>query len=69
LSIKQLGRVKKKVKKLTKKLRNSKVTLKFLSSISGKGWDQYFKGSLAKLINEGMGLPQRKSLKFQVVHG
>ena len=26
----------------------------------GKGWDQYFKGSLAKLINEGEGLPQRK---------
>jgi hypothetical protein len=27
-----------------------------------KGWDQYFKGSLAKLINEGMGLPQRKEM-------
>ena len=26
-----------------------------------KGWDQYFKGSLAKLINEGLGLPQRKA--------
>ena len=25
-----------------------------------KGWDQYFKGSLARLINEGKGLPQRK---------
>jgi hypothetical protein len=25
-----------------------------------KGWDQYFKDSLAKLINEGKGLPQRK---------
>ena len=27
-----------------------------------KGWDQYFKGSLAKLINEGKGLPQRKEM-------
>jgi len=27
-----------------------------------KGWDQYFKGSLARLINEGTGLPQRKEL-------
>ena len=27
-----------------------------------KGWDQYFKGSLAKLINEGTGLPQRKEM-------
>jgi hypothetical protein len=25
-----------------------------------KGWNQYFKESLAKLINEGKGLPQRK---------
>lgn len=25
-----------------------------------KGWDQYFKGSLVKLINEGKGLPERK---------
>jgi Activator of Hsp90 ATPase homolog 1-like protein len=25
-----------------------------------KGWDQYIKGSLAKLLNEGEGLPQRK---------
>ena len=25
-----------------------------------KGWDQYFKGSLAMLINEGKGLPQSK---------
>ncbi len=25
-----------------------------------KGWDQYFKDSLAKLVNEGKGLPQRK---------
>jgi hypothetical protein len=27
-----------------------------------KGWDQYFKDSLAKLINEGRGLPQRKQM-------
>jgi Activator of Hsp90 ATPase homolog 1-like protein len=27
-----------------------------------KGWDQYFKGSLASLINEGKGLPQRKEM-------
>jgi hypothetical protein len=27
-----------------------------------KGWDQYFKNSLAKLINEGKGLPQRKEM-------
>jgi hypothetical protein len=27
-----------------------------------KGWDQYFKGSLAMLINEGKGLPQRKEM-------
>jgi hypothetical protein len=27
-----------------------------------KGWDQYFKGSLAGLINEGKGLPQRKEM-------
>ena len=27
-----------------------------------KGWDQYFKGSLAKLINESKGLPQRKAI-------
>jgi hypothetical protein len=27
-----------------------------------KGWDQYFKGSLAMLINEGNGLPQRKEM-------
>jgi Activator of Hsp90 ATPase homolog 1-like protein len=27
-----------------------------------KGWDQYFKDSLAKLINEGSGLPQRKEM-------
>jgi hypothetical protein len=27
-----------------------------------KGWDQYFKDSLAKLINEGKGLPQRKEM-------
>jgi hypothetical protein len=27
-----------------------------------KGWDQYFKGSLARLINEGKGLPQRKEM-------
>ena len=27
-----------------------------------KGWDQYFKGSLAELINEGKGLPQRKPM-------
>ena len=27
-----------------------------------KGWDQYIKDSLAKLINEGMGLPQRKQV-------
>ena len=27
-----------------------------------KGWDQYFKGSLAKLINEGTGLSQRKEM-------
>ena len=27
-----------------------------------KGWDQYFKGSLAKLINEGKGLPQKKEM-------
>jgi hypothetical protein len=26
-----------------------------------KGWDQYFKGSLAQLLDEGMGLPQRKT--------
>ncbi len=25
-----------------------------------KGWDQYFKDSLASLINEGAGLPQKK---------
>jgi hypothetical protein len=25
-----------------------------------KGWDQYFNDSLARLINEGKGLPQRK---------
>jgi Activator of Hsp90 ATPase homolog 1-like protein len=27
-----------------------------------KGWDQYIKDSLAKLINEGKGLPQRKQI-------
>jgi len=27
-----------------------------------KGWDQYFKDSLARLINEGNGLPQRKEM-------
>jgi hypothetical protein len=27
-----------------------------------KGWDQYFKDSLTKLINEGKGLPQRKEM-------
>ena len=27
-----------------------------------KGWDQYFKGSLARLINEGKGLPQRNEM-------
>jgi Activator of Hsp90 ATPase homolog 1-like protein len=27
-----------------------------------KGWDQYIKGSLAKLINESKGLPQRKEM-------
>ena len=27
-----------------------------------KGWDQYIKDSLAKLINEGKGLPQRKEM-------
>ncbi len=27
-----------------------------------KGWDQYFKDSLAKLINEGAGLPQKKAV-------
>ena len=27
-----------------------------------KGWDQYFKGSLARLINEGKGLPQGKAM-------
>lgn len=27
-----------------------------------KGWDQYFKGSLAQLINDGKGLPQRKQM-------
>jgi hypothetical protein len=27
-----------------------------------KGWDQYIKDSLAKLINEGRGLPQRKQM-------
>lgn len=26
-----------------------------------KGWDQYIKGSLAKLIDEGQGLPQKKA--------
>ena len=27
-----------------------------------KGWDQYIKDSLAKLINEGKGIPQRKQM-------
>jgi hypothetical protein len=27
-----------------------------------KGWDQYIKGSLAKLITEGNGLPERKKM-------
>jgi hypothetical protein len=27
-----------------------------------KGWDQYIKDSLGKLINEGKGLPQRKEM-------
>ena len=27
-----------------------------------KGWDQYIKDSLAKLINEGKGMPQRKAM-------
>jgi hypothetical protein len=27
-----------------------------------KGWDQYIKGSLAKLITEGKGLPERKTM-------
>jgi hypothetical protein len=27
-----------------------------------KGWDQYVKDSLSKLINEGKGLPQKKTL-------
>ena len=27
-----------------------------------KGWDQYFRDSLARLINEGKGLPQKKEM-------
>jgi hypothetical protein len=27
-----------------------------------KGWDQYIKGSLARLLNEGKGLPQKKAM-------
>jgi hypothetical protein len=30
--------------------------------ICAKGWDQYVKGSLDKLLNEGKGLPQRKEM-------
>jgi Activator of Hsp90 ATPase homolog 1-like protein len=31
-----------------------------------KGWDQYFTDSLAKLINEGQGLPQKKLMATAV---